>query len=300
MKLKNMLTEADIVNSDVVTLVKECEPYIKKNIRNIRKNNGLIRTTGNVYGIDKIKPRKRTSIKGSPWLYYLYETIKPSNFPSRSELVPCYGYEIHKKFGTYKYKIYPVGNKYKLVYTDGVADFNENHIISKYDEKAAQIKFQSINDFVLRVYIRTMAGLWDNIILKLVDFKDEAEFEERHKVYKATDILLTNIEDIRRTWKSAYNTKEISSFMSKYNKLIPKINKVFGAPLLKQLCENYIDVFAMSTKYMKEYLSKTHITDTLSDDMRKIEVGLYAPDGFYYMNDMYEEYFFEELGKLGI
>lgn len=251
---KQILQEESL--EEIEDVVKqECAHYIQKNRQFLSSGFHLMR--GTEYGGDLARRgfREREVIKGSSFLYYLFETMKPQNVPSRKTLVPCTGGEVSSFFeNNYVYAVFPIGSSYKMVYTEGIEDFNHNDL-----NNDVYKVMDPFNEIEMEYWLA-----------------DSGKREMDQDVFKDIGYVIGEIDAL-------INSKKPDNIVRGYNYLFDYLEE--NRNNLKEEIPEIYDQIEESRKYMSEFLNKTNVSETLRSEMGGLEVGLYAPDGFIYVSE---------------
>lgn len=254
MRLKNILLE----NENKRKFLKGCKTFIKKNNSQIKSENYLYRGTKSDYENSLIKKdyRERREIRGSKYRFYLYEKFKPKKFPERKSLVPSQNGKLNSLWSDRNvYTVFPIGSDYKLVYADEVYDFNqENPYMPEYTNE------RGMTDIDLQFMLHNLK--WE--------LKDS-----NPKMFKElNDILEDEIP------------KKPVNIMKTYNRYWNFIKKYENYCCIKFIKENFSfsDLIQVSKDLASDYFENANLAQKIPN-MERLEVGIYAPDGFYYVKE---------------
>lgn len=238
-------------------LTNECSHFINNNRQLLKDEFYLMRGTEFTGNLDKRDYRERKKIRGSAYLYFLFETMRSSSMPSRKSLVPCTGGEVSSLFNRKAvYAVFPIGSNYEMVYTKGIEDFNQNDLnneVYKVMDPFTEIKME---------YYNTMGN------------KREMDQE----TFKDIGYVIGEVEHL-------IDSKKPDNIIKGYKYLFDYLEED-REDLEKEIPEIY-DQLEEAQKYMNEILQKTEVTKKLKQNMDGLEVGLYAPDGFIYVLDSF-------------
>ncbi len=258
-QLKSLLEQEA---SNIKEIEENCEHFLSKNKKELRNDFYLVRGTDGRFQVAKREFRTRNKVF-SPGLFYFYNEFRPSQIPKREELVPCFGNNVANIFShKQKYAVFPIGSNYEMFFHPRIEDFNYNDEIEKYDLGSAP--FKKLHEEISSVFQQAK-------IIKDTTVKEELPFSES---------FLKDLEDIYHTRAHDFmKIEKINSIYNKTIKIIEKYKRVFE--------ENFSDVLHILQEYQKyfeKYFSGLKETQNLQNEMDKKEVGLYAPDGFYYLS----------------
>lgn len=240
----------DDIGKTIRQLKSDCKYFFDTNRQLLESGFFLYRGSLNDYDVVYKESRKRLNIKGNKYSFYYYEENRPSNAPSRVDLVPCSGGGVSEKFEMMnKYIVFPVGSKYKMVYSDGIQDFNFNDLKDKYSPVEPKNSLKNAYHDNKNDMPKEFSG-------KVFDFMNKMKY----RIGSRPDRIMNGYDEIMSFIEN--NATKISKYM-------PKV---------------LADIDDFNT-YMKEYLANLHVTQKLTKDMDGLEVGLYAPDGFYYISN---------------
>lgn len=269
-KLKSILLEN---NGAIDDLLSDCSYFISENRKMLLRKRYIWRSSKNKYDIQKRPFRERKEIRGSSWLYYLYETMKPSNVPSRKELIPCQGYVSSKFFGAAElnsYIVFPIGRRYTFVYARFIKDFNFNVIRKKY----------TIPD----------SGLFSrfpSVMMTLGDLKNIAEkngnVDRKNRIVN----LQKKFKLASDKWSLAVNEKNVNKIVPLFDDALEHTEPLLDSEIIQEYEPKLIQTYEQSFEYMNEYLDLLMQYKGIEANMENVEVGMYAPDGFYYVDPSY-------------
>lgn len=274
-RLKRILLE----NEQQEQFKKDCQPFLQQNEDQLRDGFFLKRASSNEYdSFTKKGYRERKGVY-SPDLYYFYEKYKPSSAPSRKELIPTYGKaiadEAFQEESYNNYAVFPVGNNYKMAYNYYVEDFNYNDLL----EKHGLDSFHCLNDFGLNM------GFLLGRISRSEQIQLPSEFEQA-KIFAADIKCSVETEKVKRNYDDFFEFLELYSFEELKDKIdmdksLPDRDPEYIHEEIKQNLKNY-------KEYFDDYFASFEVTQELKNSMIRREVGLYAPDGFYYVPEQEE------------
>lgn len=247
MRFKKLLFEDNTFDS----LIKDCAHFLDKTKNNLSSNFYLGRASPKNYNTPKFRPeRERKQIRGSKGAFYFYNKFRPSDIPPRHKQVPCLGGSVSDRFSggeNNSYAVFPAGTDYKMIYTEGVPDFNFP-------------KFRSIPESPHHVLT--------------TEYYTELRGEIDPEVDKDIDHVLSRIDSLKRGSKP-------KKIMKAFDYLLDYME---GNEELKLVVSEAYDALENHREYWREFFSRTHTTQELTLKMDGLEVGLYAPDGFYYVS----------------
>jgi len=272
MKLKNVLLNEQKID----TFVEDCYAYLAENEYPLANDFFLKRASENNYdSLTKKSARKRKGVF-SPDLYFFYEKYKPFSAPSRKELVPVYGKQMVEtafQEGSYDtYLVFPVGRNYKLYYHPKVSDFNYNPLLSKNSLTATHChnKFAAYMGFLLGKLRRTEDFEISSKFNRAVNFARDAKCSvEVSRIMDVYPLLFEFLE--------SHSWEEITRHIN--------LEYMFDTNLKKDIqviLQNY-------ENYFKQYFSGLNQTMSLETPMVGSEVGMLAPNGFYYLPENEKE-----------
>lgn len=220
--------------------------------------------------------RKRKGLKGNKNLTYLFRKYKNSDIPSRRESFSAQGGKVSKRFeerGT-EFKLFPIGNNYKICYHPSVEDFNYNELHFYYTKRLS-ILGRVKHEFGFATSERDVNEFIDNPHGKKWEptkkFKEMNRKEEKEIINK---FLRKYFEAVKQSVDSSYNFDKMDDFFNfienkkqNFKKYLPETIKVY---------ENHL-------KYIKTYLSEYLCVQRLHNDMYNKELSVYAPNGVYYV-----------------
>lgn len=250
LKIKSILRE--VINEQKVNdFFIDCNHFLDNNKSMLLDGFYLNRATKKHGDIKKRPARKRRSIKGSKSLFYYYEKYLPDSIPSRIDQVPCSGGSLSSVFESRlskTYAVFPVGSSYEMVYIRDAADFNVNHIVRSFNDEPLNLLRQ------MKKELKNNDGVDEPIRKYLMGLYGDIHRKEispqdiKKHFGKLEDILQRNQYKLEDKLPTTYKTRE-----------------------------NLIE----TTQYMVKH---TQSTTKLSDKLDNVEVGLYAPNGFYYIS----------------
>lgn len=236
MKLKEILLEN--VNDNIWRkFLEDCAAFIEINESKLKNGYYLYRGTSS-YDRNVIKKRfrQRDEVHGSSTKTWAYEHFKPNDYPSREDMIPTFGGEMSYNVGSEVHLVFPIDYNYKLQYTRGLDDFND-------DDNPIGYKNSPFN-----------------ILMKVLD--DE----------KFPDYLRDKARAFRREG-GKYGYDEIRNFYGNVWDLAQK-----AASYDEDLREK-LEAFKVE---VGQYFQKSEVSKEMPGE-KEIEVGLYAPQGFYYV-----------------
>lgn len=269
MKLRNLLQEVMLESSaSLEDVIEDCSYFLDRN-KNMLKVDGqyLIRgTPRTIAGYEKIPKRSRQSIKGNPFLYYFFETMKPANVPSRKEMIPCQGLKQSIAFRQMNpYSVVPIGSKYKLVWAPGIEDFNYNKIFGE-SGNIARLDSRMKSDW-----------LWiDNVAVRPEAYKfEDPPFESLAEKWEPW------LKELLMKSKKAIDTKDLENKEKEIDIIIQSLRKYRDQ--VEHVFKNTYEGLDQLQVLMKSYLNRLDVTQKLEPAMYNTEVSVYAPNGFYYV-----------------
>lgn len=260
MRLKKILLE----EAGKDQFLKDCSHFIDQNKKRLKNENFLVRGTPSVYDSRIVRKnyRERREVKGSRMRTYLYEKFKPSGVPSREVTVPCQSGNIADldeqwKRGKQVYYVFPVGDDYELVYTDGVIDFNSGnpYLDNVFDPRS----------FLTRVkrYIEKGDAYWHEVEAYIRDMR-ERDYDNIRRSYEEAVEFIENTKGMFDMYKSIH-----------YDEVMSKLEK--------------------NREKIREFFNNTHVSKQIPEK-RGLEVSVFIPVGFYYIRpDVLKEIFKEYL-----
>lgn len=287
MRLKRILLE----NEQQKQFKKDCKPFLQKNKEKLRDGFFLKRASSNNYGSFTRKASRQRKEVYSPDLYYFYEKYRPNSSPSRKNLIPTYGNEIATEvFQEDSYNVYnvlPVGNNYKMVYNYQVEDFNYNDLLERHD---------------LKIYIGCANVIALNMghLFGRLERSEEFELPSKFEGAKKFSYSIECDTDVSRIEK---HYPQFFEFLERYP--LEELEDIIdmdtspshtSSPSLinKKIKRN----LKRYKKYFSDYFSSFEVTQQLKNNMSQREVGLYAPDGFYYVPKQKEALVTDVLAEL--
>ncbi len=266
MRLKNVLLKEQKIDA----FVEDCYPFLAENEYPLANGFFLKRASENNYnGLTKKSARKRKGVF-SPDLYFFYEKYKPSSVPPRKELLPVYGKQIVEtafQEGSYNtYLVFPVGRNYKLYYHPKVGDFNYNPLLSKKNLTVTHChnKFAAYMGFLFGKLRKTEDFEIPSKFKRAVSFSRNAKCSvEVSKIMDVYPLLFEFLE--------SHSWEEITRHIN--------LEYMFDTNLKKDIqaiLQNY-------KNYFEQYFSGLNQTRSLEKPMIGSEVGMLAPNGFYYL-----------------
>jgi len=253
MRLKNalrLITEKEGLRD----LKKDCQTFMEKSEAILSEDFYLARASKNDYNGATFRPsRERKFIRGSNDMFYFYNKFRPSNVPPRHKQVPCTGGSVSGTFQSEaqnSYAVFPVGSRYKMIYTEGVPDFNSPSDDELY--KAPRSPLFTISEKYWNELNGEIESRWDREIGNMLSRVDQGDMSNKPgEITSAFDYLVEFMlkyeEDIKHYFPEAYES------LDEYK------------------------------EYFEKFFSKTNVVDKLEKEMDGLEVGLFAPDGFYYL-----------------
>lgn len=272
MRLKNVLLKEQKID----TFVEDCYPFLAENEYPLANDFFLKRASENNYsGLTKKSSRERKGVF-SPDLYFFHEKYKPSAVPPRKKLVPVYGKHVVQtafQEGSYDtYLVFPIGKNYKLSYHPKVSDFNYNSLLSNNELRASHChnKFAAYMGFLFGKLKKAEGFNIPSKYKKAVSFSRNSKCSvDVSEVMDVYPLLLEFLEN--------YSWEEISGYID--------FEYMFGENLKKDIqaiLQNY-------KNYFKQYFSGMSQTQSIENSMVGSEVGMLAPNGFYYLPENKKE-----------
>jgi len=257
-QLKPLLEQG---SPSIEEIEENCSHFLSKNKKELLDGFFLVRGTDS--GLQMAKREFRTRKKVfSPGLFYFYNKFRPSQTPKREELVPCFGNNLANVFShKQKYAVFPIGSNYKMFFHPRIEDFNYNDLIENHDLGSAP--FKKLHEEIDNAFQRAK-------IIKDTTIEEELPFSEP---------FLEDLEDTYHTRVHDFmKVEKINSVYDQILKVIQKYKQVF-----KENFPDVLNTLQEYQKYFEKYFSGLKSTQSLQNGIDKKEVGLYAPDGFYYL-----------------
>lgn len=249
MRIKKLLLE-----EEKETFLSDCAYFIERNRLNFKDKNFLVRGTVTIYDQKIVKKdfRKRRRVKGDPMFTFLYEKFRPQNIPSRRDTVPCQNgvvSSLNDKWNSSSrdvYYVFPIGNNYKLVYTDGVFDFNIGNRFLRSSEMFSLIEFM-------------------RKIKRKIDY-DHKYTREIYDIFGG--VTKREYDEIMKYYKKGLN------FIKNKKKFIKDIGLDY---------EKQVSMIEKNEKMIKEFFENTKVSKEIPQE-KELEVNLYSSNGFYYVD----------------
>lgn len=239
----------------------ECRTFLSRNKEMMLQSNFFLKR-GSRSSYSRVtfqEERKRRKVY-SPELFFFYNKFKPSGYHSREELVPCVGGELTRFFKNYmnSYIVIPVGSDYQMYYNPSVTDFNYNKIIDQYE--LGRDPYTKLSDDIRSAYKRY--------------YSEDIEITEGFEsALKYTKFLIGDASDDMKP----------EEIMDKYNSAVKFVKKF--KDVLQEFFPEVVETYNKYKDYFSKYFGGLAKTQQLEMGMKKNEVGLYAPDGFYYIEN---------------
>jgi len=269
-KFKDLILENDdnYLEDKIKKVRKNCSYFIEKNRDMLEQDFFLKRGVERAPGFKIIEKnsRKRKKIF-SPENFYFYDYFKPEKYVSREELVPTYGKEISRFFKGMKVLIvFPAGSNYEMYYHPSILDSNYNRYLDQ-----TILNDPPHNDLIMKIFrgYKRYNYYKNNEEGDISVFDDEFETAFQYISHFENDVTGDMSPD------------EIRFIYDKVMKFIKKHENIIHEHF-KEIWETFKEY----EEYFEDwFFSEYKKTQKLSKEMAHSEVGLYAPDGFYYIEN---------------